>query len=93
MINTYRKKPVVIQAACWHGGIAEAHRIVDWITENGGDAMFVGGKLTIKTLEGRMEVSRNDYVIRGVAGEFYPCKPEIFDATYEHTYTESKEEL
>ena len=41
------------------------------------------GKLMIGTIEGQMFVSPGDYVIRGVAGEFYPCKPDIFDATYE----------
>ena len=37
----------------------------------------------IPTLEGRMKVSDGDYVIKGVQGEFYPCKPDIFEATYE----------
>lgn len=39
--------------------------------------------LTIRTLEGDMRADLGDYVIRGVAGEFYPCKPDIFEATYE----------
>ena len=51
---------------------------------------FVGGSIGIKgisivihTLEGDMEASINDYIIKGVNGEFYPCKPDIFDKTYE----------
>lgn len=39
--------------------------------------------ITIKTLEGNMEVSDRDYIIKGVQGEFYPCKPDIFEQTYE----------
>ena len=39
--------------------------------------------ITIKTLEGNMEVSDGDYIIKGIQGEFYPCKPEIFEQTYE----------
>ena len=41
----------------------------------------IGGE--IKTLEGVMTISENDYIIKGVQGEFYPCKPDIFEATYE----------
>lgn len=40
-------------------------------------------KITIKTLEGEMEASYGDYIIKGVNGEFYPCKPDIFEKTYE----------
>lgn len=74
----FRKKPVVIEA--------EQYRI-------GGDLPFVEeGVLDydedthtqgIQTLEGRMIVSDGDWVIRGVKGEYYPCKPDIFAATYE----------
>ena len=39
--------------------------------------------MKIKTLEGDMIVSERDYIIKGIAGEFYPCKPDIFKATYE----------
>ena len=43
------------------------------------------GRMLIATLEGVMQVKPGDYVIRGVQGEFYPCKPDIFEATYEAT--------
>ena len=41
------------------------------------------GKMRIPTLEGEMTASRRDWIIRGIAGEIYPCKPDIFEATYE----------
>lgn len=85
----YRKKPVVIDASQLddeNGGL-----IVNWINAEGGDAALrggagggsKGGSVLIETLEGTMQAAPGDYVIRGVAGEFYPCKPEIFEATYE----------
>jgi hypothetical protein len=79
MILKYRKKPVVIAAVRWTGA-------------NFGEvAGFCGvGKLQsnregvlITTLEGKMLASPGDYIIKGVKGEFYPCKPDIFEATYE----------
>lgn len=84
----YRKKPVVIEAQKFEG-----------FAEDGSDATknvwpdnFVaasrlwkrqGTSLIIPTLEGDHIASPGDYVIRGVKGEFYPCKPDIFEATYE----------
>ena len=49
----------------------------------GGSLKIEGSSLVIHTLEGDMEASINDYIIKGVNGEFYPCKPDIFDKTYE----------
>lgn len=76
----YRKKPVVIEARQWANG--NGFEIADWC---GGE--LVQGKSTSKiiipTLEGDMTASHYDYVIQGVQGEFYPCKPDIFIATYE----------
>jgi len=77
---------------------SETHAIYKWIERNTqGSFDFAGderpelgvsidpadGRMVIATLEGDMHVSRGDWVIRGVQGEFYPCKPDIFDATYE----------
>jgi hypothetical protein len=89
----FRKKPVEIEAWQWVSGKPEslAHEIAQWC---GGqyDPDVAGGcgpngedwgDLTIETLEGTMIVSPYDYVIKGVKGEFYPCKPDIFAATYE----------
>lgn len=78
----YRKKPVIVEA-------------IKYTLENSKDVFdFAKGKirhdllpqstdLRIKTLEGVMTVSVGDYIIKGVQGEFYPCKPDIFEQTYE----------
>lgn len=88
----YRKKPVEIEAEPWDGSNAEADRIVSWITSSGGEARYhnlsehgLGGlnSISILTLEGTMEAMPGDWIIRGVQGEFYPCKPDIFEQTYE----------
>ena len=73
----YRKKPVVIEAIQWDGyNLGELQNFV-------GSALEYDGKLIIHTLEGDHEAKVGDYIIKGVQGEFYPCKPEIFAKTYE----------
>ncbi|HEX4775069.1 MAG TPA: hypothetical protein VH234_06150 [Candidatus Saccharimonadales bacterium] len=82
MIKQYRKKPVVIQAMLWDGDESTAEELKKWI----GAGMMLDlddPTFSIPTLEGNMNASRGDYVIKGVAGEFYPCKPDIFASTYE----------
>jgi hypothetical protein len=81
----YRKKPVVIEAMQVVDDLNNHRAIAQWITDNGGQASlpFLEPYLVIKTLEGDMRADLGDYVIRGVQGEFYPCKPDIFAATYE----------
>lgn len=74
----YRKKPVVIDAVQWTGG--NAVPLLDWIGDSGRQ---LGPSLLIETLEGVHEASLGDWIIKGVKGEFYPCKPDIFEATYE----------
>jgi hypothetical protein len=82
----YRKKPVVIEAVCFDGSIQSADTIEEW---SGGKTAChgVGSPITlalfIKTTEGEMRADPGDWVIKGVKGEFYPCKPDIFAATYE----------
>ncbi len=77
----YRKKPIVIEAIQWTGkNIDEVLRFMPKVD--------IGQKhqeeeLTIITLEGNMTTSKGDWIIKGVKGEFYPCKPDIFEATYE----------
>ena len=81
MINKYRKKPVIVEAVIWTGNnIDEVKELAKNAVEN---IIFVNNNLYIETLEGRMNVSVGDYVIKGIAGEFYPCKPDIFKETYE----------
>lgn len=74
----FRKKPVVIEARQWTGG--NAVNLLDWIKP---EARQEGSVLVIPTLEGDHEASLGDWIIKGVKGEFYPCKPDIFEATYE----------
>ncbi len=79
----YGKKPIVIEAVQWMGTQQSWEEIlamgeIPWEPGEMGTESF-----RIRTLEGEMTVRPGDYVIRGVQGEFYPCKPDIFEATYE----------
>lgn len=80
----YRKKPVVIEAEQWDGTV-ESFNKIDLLNIDGNDFILrkENGTLLIPTLEGDMIASIGDYIIRGVSGEVYPCKPDIFDMTYE----------
>lgn len=74
----YQKKPVVIEAVMWTG-----MNITEMCLFTNNEVFIDDGKLEIDTLEGTMKASIGDYIIKGVRGEFYPCKPEIFKETYE----------
>jgi hypothetical protein len=76
----YRKKPVEVEAMQYRGEVD-----IDQLREFVGIVNLATGTSDahIVTLEGWMRVSDGDYVIRGVQGECYPCKPDIFAATYE----------
>ena len=86
MIRKFRKKPVVIEA--WQFTVIDANNpkaIESWC---GGKVrgMAFGPEnryIQIQTLEGEMEGSVGDWIIKGMKGEFYPCKPDIFEMTYE----------
>lgn len=83
----FRKKPVVIEAFQWTGGPDQTED-PEWIAAaiKRGDVYYQGGEtpyLTIETLEGKMRANPGDYIIKGVKGELYPCKADIFVATYE----------
>jgi hypothetical protein len=92
-MTQYRKKPVVIDAIQWTGGNIED--VLPFFGDmsklpNTGGYIKPGighippaGVLIIPTLEGEMTASAGDWIIKGVKGEFYPCKPDIFEATYE----------
>lgn len=85
----YRKKPVEIEAFQYDGDMIYSDGTPyapDWALkalENGVLYYQGQGELYIKTLEGDHHASTGDYIIRGVAGELYPCKPDIFAKTYE----------
>ena len=76
----YRKKPVVIEAVQWDGNLETLSINPKKDIEN---VKLRDGDLYIQTLEGEMKANVGDYIIRGVKGEYYPCKPDIFEATYE----------
>lgn len=76
----YRKKPVEIEALQYTGdNISE---ICKFMHKDINHVMF-SGHVYIETLEGVMKVSKGDYIIKGVEGEFYPCAKSIFEKTYE----------
>ena len=76
----FRKKPVVVEAVQWSRNVDEMRAFC------GDVALFEfsesGPHLSIRTLEGTMDANPGDWIIRGVKGELYPCKPDIFAATY-----------
>ena len=91
----YRKKPVVIEAVQWNGtnleeikefvGDSLIYETFDVEWGDGEDILTITPTIDmgIKTLEGTHICSNGDYIIKGVQGEFYPCKPDIFMQTYE----------
>lgn len=83
-MTQYRKKPVVIDAMRLPMPGEDQQKIGDLFDFLDGAEWSLGlDGLFIKTLEGEMRASPGDWIIRGVAGELYPCKPDIFAATYE----------
>lgn len=94
----YRKRPVEVEAMHLVGSNADLHAVYQWVEQNthgsfdpladeipatGVSIDPATGFMLIATLEGVMQAKPGDYIIRGVRGEFYPCKPDIFEATYE----------
>lgn len=84
----FRKKPVVIEAMKFDGNF---HQISEWV--DGGKPPMANTiirhtnspeMLTVETLEGPLYAQKGDWIIRGIKGEYYPCKPDIFEATYEN---------
>lgn len=76
----FRKRPVEIEAVKWDGSQESYDKLLAF-----GCAFTRGmaGALFVHTLEGGMRASQGDWIIKGVKGEFYPCKPDIFEMTYE----------
>lgn len=79
----YRKKPVVIEAVQWHGYMSNEDEVRALCGNALADPYDTKPLLVIRTLEGDMAASQGDYIIKGVKGECYPCKPDIFAQTYE----------
>lgn len=85
----YRKKPVIIEAVQHPFNMPDApNGVPDWLMEawKSGVLFTRDGSTFVKTLEGEHKVSYGDFIIRGVKGELYPCKPDIFEATYETVF-------
>jgi hypothetical protein len=80
----FRKKPVVIEAFKWTGNINQEEDPI-WIVQEIKNRIVAVEYpyLVIKTLEGNMNANIGDWIIKGVEGEIYPCKPDIFKKTYE----------
>ena len=94
MIKNYRKKPVVIRAVLWTG--ENLLQVVRFMGQEVNMECSVTSEkwhlytnivhsngLKISTLEGEMNADIGDYIIKGVKGEYYPCKPDVFELTYE----------
>lgn len=79
-MKRYKKKPVIIEAVQWTGSnISEICKFTKMDVAH----LLVEGQLYIQTLEGVHHATVGDFIIKGVHGEFYPCKPNIFGETYE----------
>ena len=93
MIKKFRKKPVVIEAVQWDGTEKSALYIVRWMNGNSmrfervakGMAKVCAevGKIDIHTKEGVITAIPYNWIIKGIVGEFYPCRADIFEQTYE----------
>ena len=94
-MNKYRKKPIVIEAIQLQNNYNSIKKCVEFMEQHVSESYMSKIKfeeyveivknngMKIQTLEGEMTASINDYIIKGVKGEFYPCKPEIFHLTYD----------
>lgn len=80
-VKRYRKKPVEIDALRYDS--ENAQEALDFAAAAKHAFVDPSGQMVIVTLEGNMVASHGDWIVKGVAGEFYPVKPEIFEATYE----------
>jgi hypothetical protein len=85
----YRKKPVEVEAMWYDGSMASFDSIWKWMGgDDGPNQGYKGsadrpGCFDIKTLEGELAAYPGDWIIKGVAGEFYPCRRDIFELTYD----------
>jgi hypothetical protein len=87
-MGTYRKKPVEIEAVLWTG--ENWNEVVEFVRATGKPEDFAkvvydqsSHLLLVSTLEGRVRCSMGDWLLRGVKGEYYPCRADIFEATYD----------
>lgn len=105
MSKSYTKKAITIQAIQWKGD--NFHKVMNFAIDEKEKVTNVRledlidipegenppRKIIVSTLEGDLHASINDYIIKGIKGEFYPCKPDIFEASYDSNETVGKETL
>lgn len=88
------KKPVTIDAMQWDGTPEGATPVIDWVDEHGGNATYAcigdectgtakGHHIAVTTLEGSMYAGEDWWIIKGIEGEFYPCKDSVFRNSYD----------
>ena len=76
-MSKFRKKPVIVDAVQWNG------KNIDEILSFASSSTYRDSNIYIQTLEGEMLANQSDWIIKGVNGEFYPCKSDIFEKTYD----------
>lgn len=89
----FRKKPVVIEAIQWCGWRKDYNLLVEFCGRWKIRHLPKTSQIEIQTLEGRMLADEGDWIIKGVKGEVYPCKPDIFEQTYELVDQETLEPI
>ena len=77
----YRKKPVVVEAVRWTG--KNRDEVNDFLNDGLGEELFRNAPIVIETLESDAVAQVGDWIIKGIQGGFYPCKPDIFEQAYE----------
>lgn len=85
MVKRYMKKPIIIEALQFEDTAERLEELSYFVDNQDLKVTYKdpkNPKLLLKTLEGVVEASVGDYIIKGVKGEFYPCKPDIFNSTY-----------
>lgn len=91
-VKQFQKKPVVIQAVQVTGTPDNTRELIDWAKGSItpiflDDRPHYGKCISVNTTEGAMWAVKGDWIIKGVKGEFYPCKPDVFEATYTEVTT------
>lgn len=81
----YRSKPVVKEAMCFDGTMESALLIINWAAQYEEEISHTldNNQLIIVTIDGTMTADEGDFIIKGVRNEFYPCKPDVFEKSYE----------
>lgn len=87
IVRNYMKKPIIIEAMVFENTVECLYKLSEFMYGKGKEAKInycdkESPKLIIDTLEGTMYASEGDYIIKGISGEFYPFKPDIFHKTY-----------